>query len=699
MSSIKTFLNLLEKYKVEIPRIQRDYVQGSNDEFVNIVRDKLLDDMYNALYGNTTLDLNFVYGKEVNGKFIPLDGQQRLTTLFLLHIFAYSQNNEKTELLKKFTYETRLSSKNFVEKLVENRKDIFLSDLKPSSEIKDSNWFLSTWKFDPTISAVLNMLDDIKEKFKNKSDLSEKLEEDKIIFHFNNIDEIGMEDDLYIKLNSRGRPLSDFENFKAQLFDRLNNVDFEFKNEFKSFLDIEWTNVVWKEAKVEFDRVFMNFFENLFACANLIEPFANTNWYVKLDYSRINSEIYYMIYYCFNYICSSLCNKEIKNLIFKPMLDKNKGTLSDKVMFYAVILYIYKSKALDLTGDFNGWIRILKNLISNSIIDDRNLFKNAINAVNSLSEYWENITEHIAGNDRIAFFNGKQIDEERIKAKIIIENEDFGERIKKAEENKYFNGQIRSALYLSKKDNGEYDEDIFNTYWKKITSLFDDDKPKFEEHLLRRALLTFGDYLMNISNCKTFCVDNPNDASQYISMRNLFSDNTDTDIGKVLKDFLEEIDTGKDIKTQLEDFIKNSSLQEGDWRYCFVKYPRIFEKMNKNRLRIRKAKCDKEKLNQWIIIPSTYGNGYNYDVYLETLRVILEDDYGFIAENGGELGTLSERYLLIKYENKEYKIKFEIDKFVIYDKDKNIYVSSDAIPITDICNKLECEFGFKRKGQ
>ena len=36
-------------------------------------------------------------------------------------------------------------------------------------------------------------------------------------FHLLPIDDMGSAEDLYIKMNSRGKPLTDFETFKAQL--------------------------------------------------------------------------------------------------------------------------------------------------------------------------------------------------------------------------------------------------------------------------------------------------------------------------------------------------------------------------------------------------------------------------------------------------------------------------------------------------
>ena len=74
--NINTLITLLENYdKIEIPRVQRDYVQGRKDEHSTMVRKNLLNDIQRAFETNADpLDLNFIYGKEIGKKFYPVDG-------------------------------------------------------------------------------------------------------------------------------------------------------------------------------------------------------------------------------------------------------------------------------------------------------------------------------------------------------------------------------------------------------------------------------------------------------------------------------------------------------------------------------------------------------------------------------------------------------------------------------------------------
>lgn len=90
-----TFWSLINEVSIRIPIIQRDYVQGRRKDQVVDARRNLLNDMRMALESEGSLDLNFIYGKEQTQNsekvFIPLDGQQRLTTLFLLHWFSFAK--------------------------------------------------------------------------------------------------------------------------------------------------------------------------------------------------------------------------------------------------------------------------------------------------------------------------------------------------------------------------------------------------------------------------------------------------------------------------------------------------------------------------------------------------------------------------------------------------------------------------------
>ena len=87
-----TIWSLLKQYdRIEIPIIQRDYAQGRKS--AKSIRDGILNHILEAVSDNRKVELDFIYGVERPYKlgddeqiaFVPIDGQQRLTTLWLVH--------------------------------------------------------------------------------------------------------------------------------------------------------------------------------------------------------------------------------------------------------------------------------------------------------------------------------------------------------------------------------------------------------------------------------------------------------------------------------------------------------------------------------------------------------------------------------------------------------------------------------------
>lgn len=671
---IETLLELLEEYKVEIPIVQRDYAQGRQDDHTKMVRMNLLKDMKSALKGKTPpLDLNFVYGKVEENAFIPLDGQQRLTTLFLLHVYAFRDDGGKTDLLRKFTYETHKSSRDFLERLVENRSDIFKSEVKPSAEIEDSEWFVSGWKHDPTIQSALVMLDAIKETFSDVDDLAKKLvvqENAPITFQFLEMNNLGMEDSLYIKLNARGKPLTEFENLKARLIDRQQKLKLPFVSEMEQNFDGIWTDLFWSKFGQTFDKAFLTFFGVLFMNQGVIKN-SDGDWTNTINFEKLDSKIFETAYYTLNFL-SQNNNDTARQLIFKALSDNH--TYSDQVLFSAVTTYLYQSKGKD-SGSLQQWLRITKNLILNTRIDDSSSYQHAIEGMNKLAEQWKDLLSYFAQDGKVSGFSPEQIEEERIKARIIVNNATFAKEIYKAEEHPYFNGQIRSALYYAKFYEKKGDTAAFQTYWDKISALFDETKPK-HGHLLRMALLTFGDYTMPVGAYKTLCVDRPDEPARTPSMKRLFSSH-----GDIVKKLLDTLNLTEDIKVQLEKIVSYSNIPKTDWRYCFIKYPELFSWMSTSHLRMRNAP------NEMIMIPNKSSNGFNYGIFITALHLELKKN-GIASDHYGDLGTDADRYLEVK----KWHVRFdkEHDHYIVSDLSENVvFTTASDDPITEVLNYIQ----------
>lgn len=81
-----------------------------------------MSSLHDAIDKQHPITLDFVYGDvDGNGIMTPLDGQQRLTTLFLFHWYAAKRENipeSEWKFLYNFSYETRYSARYFCKDLV-----------------------------------------------------------------------------------------------------------------------------------------------------------------------------------------------------------------------------------------------------------------------------------------------------------------------------------------------------------------------------------------------------------------------------------------------------------------------------------------------------------------------------------------------------------------------------------------------------
>ncbi|MGI8434793.1 MAG: DUF262 domain-containing protein, partial [Nocardioidaceae bacterium] len=213
---------------IEIPIIQRDFAQGRPDDEATAIRERFLDAIVHASTTDVEMALDFVYGDVKAGVLLPLDGQQRLTTLFLLHWYVASlaEALDPAAPWLRFSYATRPTARDFCLIIAEHPYPV--GSLRPSEWITDQPWYLYPWRQDPTISSMLVMLDAMHERFHHEQTdfgavwgrLSGE-EKRAIWFLFLPVADMDYGEDLYIKMNSRGKPLTPFEVFKADLEEML----------------------------------------------------------------------------------------------------------------------------------------------------------------------------------------------------------------------------------------------------------------------------------------------------------------------------------------------------------------------------------------------------------------------------------------------------------------------------------------------
>ncbi|MEZ7497885.1 DUF262 domain-containing protein [Flavobacterium sp. Arc3] len=500
---------------IQIPMIQRDYAQGRAEELE--IRNRFLKSIFNALIKDENLELDFVYGsiKELDMKihFIPLDGQQRLTTLFLLHWYIGKRELKASELdsllttLKGFTYATRSSARDFCEKLI----DISISFKgEPKKEIANSAWFFGRFEKDPTVTAMLIMLDAIhsfyEQELTNNASINLFPSLSKLSFYILPLGGFNLSDELYIKMNARGKQLTDFENLKADLInwirDEKNSNSKEFQNKVKlkgrempyhlSFatkLDNSWTHLFWEYIKqyktdtnidIYYLRFWNRFLLNHHITSSLELPdmiekgevfkklYGNGDSKVNFKYEGF--DFYKQLFEKQNVISDAQHTldglsenfNEIQKSLQPVWAVKDSWNLFDekinqrqRILFLAISLYLQKNTFN--IDKFKNWIRVVWNIIIDPDIRSITVMINIMRIVDKLSAGSGDIYKFIAGSSLQAIIQNEtsfvkaQLEEEKLKAELIIADPAWEAELILAEKHQLFQGNI-GFLLLNKPD-------------------------------------------------------------------------------------------------------------------------------------------------------------------------------------------------------------------------------------------------------
>lgn len=519
------------KYKVLIPSIQRDYAQGRTNAAATTIRKNFVKQLKEYIFNEGSHSLDFIYGSQENGLFIPLDGQQRLTTLWLLHIYLLCANNnkvsEKDLNIFEFTYQTRDSSKRFcraflssagtvlnhrsLETIVED-KDApnGKRKIQPSELIRNEGWWFVSWDEDPTINGMLNMLDEIDKVFFDEvDDAYEKLfnvDTYPIVFEFLPLKGFHDIDDLYIKMNARGLPLTPFEIFKSKLIEDVEKNLPEEEKIFKANIDVYWSDTLWMAGNQINDNNIDKFFQRilivllanegsltnngkiidslnldfLFEANNKKVTFAH-NWYERKGIifnksllSRLNADLEILLNKQESPLEKSSMGdgydsfwfdiiKAVRRWILNGYDIENEANLSYLTRLKLHSFLIFRKTFRESSDEeLSEWMRIIHNLMEASPIDSSSDMVNALKGVeNMLDTYCEwrkddNIPDSSINSwvseslsYKPPFVNKDQWQEEVIKAQL-RQSEEWKVQISRAEHHPYLKGQIGVLLWLAK---------------------------------------------------------------------------------------------------------------------------------------------------------------------------------------------------------------------------------------------------------
>ncbi|WP_180061970.1 DUF262 domain-containing protein [Acinetobacter sp. YH12120] len=620
-----TLWKALEQYHIVIPTIQRDYAQGrKNDPKIAQIRKTFLQALVQSLTENQELELDFVYGSLNHKTLELLDGQQRLTTLFLLHCYLVHKNklNIKEidvvkERLQKFSYQTRTSSKLFISQLVAKLVEMEWSG-KPSMTIENEAWFLAVWRKDPTIISILTMLDELDSLLASKTaDELNKLwvnlsNQSVLNFYLLPMDEFSLTDELYIKMNARGVQLTEFENFKAWLQGFLEHkIDTSKANAFFQSIDTTWTDLIWTMSKhwgKSFDASFIHFFKICLLCEHqkylsknksvdstneddiesLVSRLRLNLFISQTEYMDLfSNEVSNTIDHITALLDFAVVKQKSQNNIFE-ILSKDKPSYEEQANFATAY---YFTKYIQNIDQFEDW-----NRISGWLVKNAKGYYNSEKLMLSVLDALEQLAIHI-GHDSVldkistlhqhqniielcskTAFEKSHIEHEIEKAKLIIQNPAWKELLKKYEEHNYFYGRVDFILDYAKADDGSICMDKFTYYAEIAAHLFTDEFIKDKEYRLHRCFLSLGNYFVKYRINLNFCSDSYSSyRDRAENWRAVFDKNRVSEENKqpqlkILFDLLDD-----DVSFSKLESIRNQKLaQVYDWRRYFILDDRVF---------------------------------------------------------------------------------------------------------------------------
>lgn len=661
-------------HKVEIPIIQRDYSQGRLDGKTNKIRKDFLDVLFDFIQQKAKdqkaeIELDFIYGfyegdEKKPSEFVPIDGQQRLTTLWLLYWFVAAKENlpEKDKIfLANFVYETRHSTTQFCKELIKFTPDFTNSSI--SSEIKNQSWYFETWDYDPSIQAMLVVLDDIEYRFNEigLANVWEKIENNSCPFYFYKLDmkKVGLTDDLYIKMNSRGKPLTEFEYFKAGFAEIIS--DTSQKKRFEQSVDGIWIDTIWQivhesgtvstkdDIALTVDNAFLNLFNFITSVIVFRKDIKTTEGKQYTD-TENSGELLPLVYtnienqeFLFDTL-DAICKQQNQDKSFwsdtfyygktgfntlktRLFFQHNEPNLLKRCLFnFAGNRGLTFPEQLLLLGcftelknpqkEFTDRIRTVRNLVANS----ENELRESI-----LGKSFDELEDYILNGNLDVFNNFKtdQIEEEKQKEAFLISSPKDKQILQQLEDSDILRGSI-SLFPLDGK---------FEDRAKIFLKLFDEDDFIKQIHQKLNLLLCFGDYTQDDGSLTNMMAGSKAIIRGFLTTPGYNKNHFISKTRVVLNDCLDFFNANPTTTAnkKIADTISNYKTNPKDWRYYFMKYDSFREQCHYGFYQWRD-----EQYCIWKMGKKQF-NGYHWDPFLHEIYLSLQPSELFLENYGHRL--------------------------------------------------------------
>ena len=665
-----TLKELLDKYSVVIPQLQRDYAQGRDE--AKELRERFLSQILHVLRGEGRLNLDFVYGYDKalspnhHPIFYPLDGQQRLTTLWLLHWYLLPSESlaEEREWLLRFSYRTRSSSTRFCQLLVEHA--VVDDSRLDVAAIKDQPWYRQSYNADATIAAMLGTLRTIKELVapEERVALWERLCHQRALT-FDVIDikgeEFRLTDELYIKMNARGKQLTPFECYKADLTKALRKLDnlgkpwsykmgqLSYADYFAFKVDNEWLDLFYNGKIDGLDKRMYGFIQNIAKLCFFLDPEnaeKNVNAFTYSDsvnvfsrrdnayrlisildlFERIQAKQPLRDFFATLTPSSRFLEEGGKDAsasvkdLFRESCDKNASV--NLVLLLAMSHYMEKYQLVEATEELQDYLRVVRNLLWEERQLDKMRYESNVR-INSLLTYWGWI-EPLASREQVldAIKNSGEVFSKKLHQRVdfILKYPELKPLIGELEDHPLLAGQL--GIFDLSKDANEFERQA-----KAFKQIFDPAfyTRKHTSKLIIRALVASGYPGVQGKNVwggsrGTWFFGGNGYWRTVLSIKEYEQSEQRNAIRQLLSQFAGSTgDTKERLQRIIDAYLGSEDAKQRGWRYYFVKYPEFYSgKINFFARDNRKETADAyvDSLKSFSRNPL---NGYHANAYVQVV--------------------------------------------------------------------------------
>ena len=653
--------------RIIIPDLQRDYCWGDENGIKSTgEKGELVSDFVNNLLtqfeesrnrnNKDFLNLGLFYGYEVPANHIQLcDGQQRLTTLYLLLGMINKNTIEHKEdkltegkfrryLISDFEYKhddkepylnyaIRESSLYFLSDLV---CKFFIGNKDKVEKIKSADWYFDYYDLDPSIQSMLKTLEKTESLLKDKdcAEFGEWLL-NKVSFLYFDMENRKNGEETFVVINTTGESLSSTQNLKPlvlqeknERFDNTDILDID-----KKWEEIEtwfWRNRNRNNDNDTADAGFAEFLRWISIIEQVDDPapveeqkdgikkliqLILQGKHCDFPYKKISFEKIHNYWDALKWIAEksgfSFVDNYLSPSVNKDVNNRNAIGQNDCFVLLPVLKYVYNSSIESVDDKQRNAKRIyefFKNLIR---------INNVSKAVNTLVGDTIKIIDLIKDGDLVNLIDtqvdvsniSKQIltDEEKKKLNILncaTDRIGVEEAFWDAQEHKIWSGEILPMIEWAT-DDDKFDLDKFNSYKKTLAEVFAGECEANIDNT-RRALLTQGlkDFPRIFKGYKNYCF-----GWDWGDWQILINDNKDK-----FKCFFDALLKGEELQSMIDSYV-GETTNTSDEFYRFVKYPQLLNYCTKKNIQ----KWD----NSYCLVKSQQAKENNY-LELETCCLYLE---------------------------------------------------------------------------